>query len=1410
MLPLCINDTVEVRDIVWAFNRLIIGSKPACIYLNLSLHSPLAHVNRILFELLILGTLRDAGQGILLSLPDSCRTWEIIVECPFGKEVGVDIASSAKALLPAIEIMAEIEQILDSNLFDIGAEERFIATYLQAFYTPGRRLDWPHLIDRVSVEDKKLTFPECERAVAADDDLCRTLINRAVREFAPNTYQKSTKFHQRLYLRYLYRRFQYFKGNFFSYNQDWRLNLGSTMMRQMLQEADNLCCKDLSVDSRFPHIYLVFDDDYCAIPMYADEAIIRSQQFQKLREVTKGGLAQLEEIDRASLVANGAPTRWESYISWALELSLEQVRESLRRCRFVLEEDNSFKLILFHERRLARLPVVLEGETGVGKTFVLEMYCRLLNLKMMTPTSKLVSGFLQSVLRRHPEVGNVFALVDTLRGLQNESFSNEQLAELWNKILESLPEDSRLELLQLLRSQVSSWLSEYPLLDAEIFRRENDTFLKGEVSVEDGSKIVKSVLSLKTKSIFHRLLVHPGVTERTVKIFLQPILDMAWECQRKSANITIVVFFDEVNTANCLALFKEVMVDHSFLGTEIPSNIFFAAAINPHTERESRHSSRDSFDANRPLVNRQIYFVHKLPDVMADLVWKIKSPPQDKLKRFIMRKIELHQEESFQNQPLPFNPTLRNRFSDMLLAAQSFFTENYGLSAVSNRDIQRTFVMISFFWDFFKAADGASNVVSNQRQRKSKARKMAVVTGFMKGLSGDSAQTLENAVRLAVALVYYFRLPESSAEEEVREQFAGRRSFERLMDRFLPPTPDQGKLGFRDFVLEQLESFVCPEHFAIPPGIALNQALKENIFALVVCFSTRIPLGVIGAPGSSKTLSFHVIRDNLRGEHSPREFCRLFKAVDPFFYQCSDFTTSAEVESILLRALEREGQYERLGSRSRCLVFLDEAGLPDERRMELKVLHPYLDESRVAFVAISNAQFDDANRNRMLTVTRSVAALEDLVVLAKGCLGLGSLKPGELLDRSVRGLCKGYLAVIEARTTHFHYRDLIYVCRCLHRRTPEGAPCSFSPDSVLQALEENMNGVDEGQFRWVVETIFTCIAAETEEDFPVPSPEHFRSAIDVVRDVLSRPHRDAERTCPELAPRYKLIIDPSEDGSAVRLLFDLGLVPPESRTLGGRGTHVFAMSEMGADSSDVRCAELVSRIKLCMERGQTALLVNTARIHGSLYDLLNLQFRRMTGLEGGEERVYANVAIGAQTYPCPVHPDFMCVVHMPARDLPRTPAPFLSRFEKYLLGARDLAALSVSRLRDGERRLVEEVRRRAESFVAHVGAAHFYGYTESTLPSLILARLREPAPGAGPSEVSFADESTFTREAAGGGGGGRVAAAVRSVCAQLLQLVPPEVLVARMPSLRSGPVYCDSYFGRHDHFSVAGFGVASV
>ena len=76
-------------------------------------------------------------------------------------------------------------------------------------------------------------------------------------------------------------------------------------------------------------------------------------------------------------------------------------------------------------------------------------------------------------------------------------------------------------------------------------------------------------------------------------------------------------------------------------------------------------------------------------------------------------------------------------------------------------------------------------------------------------------------------------------------------------------------------------------------------------------------------------------------------------------------------------------------------------------------------------------------------------------------------------------------------------------------------------------------------------------------------------------------------------------------------------------------------------------------------------MVQTDSIHESFYDLFNQRFRQIDDSHGS--RYYANIAIGAHSKPCRIHPEFQCVVVVKQSEVVNTPAPFLNRFEKYHL-----------------------------------------------------------------------------------------------------------------------------------------------
>ena len=79
------------------------------------------------------------------------------------------------------------------------------------------------------------------------------------------------------------------------------------------------------------------------------------------------------------------------------------------------------------------------------------------------------------------------------------------------------------------------------------------------------------------------------------------------------------------------------------------------------------------------------------------------------------------------------------------------------------------------------------------------------------------------------------------------------------------------------------------------PNIARNTALSENVFMMVVCIELRIPLFVVGKPGSSKSLAKTVVADNMQGDAARSELFRTFKQVSRLNNRETPSTTQKHV-----------------------------------------------------------------------------------------------------------------------------------------------------------------------------------------------------------------------------------------------------------------------------------------------------------------------------------------------------------------------------------------------------------------------------------------------------------------------------------------------------------------------------------
>ena len=145
----------------------------------------------------------------------------------------------------------------------------------------------------------------------------------------------------------------------------------------------------------------------------------------------------------------------------------------------------------------------------------------------------------------------------------------------------------------------------------------------------------------------------------------------------------------------------------------------------------------------------------------------------------------------------------------------------------------------------------------------------------------------------------------------------------------------------------------------IEDNIAKNAALRENIFMMFVCIELRIPLFLVGKPGSSKSLAKTIIESSMKGKNSKKKTLKQFKQVccycSTFLYaiitqvhlhshQCSSLSTPASITEVFINAKTFQDKKKDTTSFV-SVVVLDEVGLAEASPyLPLKALHPLLED----------------------------------------------------------------------------------------------------------------------------------------------------------------------------------------------------------------------------------------------------------------------------------------------------------------------------------------------------------------------------------------------------------------------------------------------------------------------------------
>ena len=438
-------------------------------------------------------------------------------------------------------------------------------------------------------------------------------------------------------------------------------------------------------------------------------------------------------------------------------------------------------------------------------------------------------------------------------------------------------------------------------------------------------------------------------------------------------------------------------------------------------------------------------------------------------------------------------------------------------------------------------------------------------------------------------------------------------------------------------------------------GIALNRALRENLFTCFTCIDNKVPLIIIGKPGTGKSLSFQILYNTLKGEYSESEMFKSKGKLYRYYYQGSETSTADGIEQVFKKAFN--AQKKNIDRNFITLVFFDEMGLAERSSNNpLKVMHYLLEkdsENSVPFLGISNWRLDAAKINRALNLTITDYDIQDLEETA--------ISIAEALDKDLshkyqnffETLAKTYFDYIQFNQNSiqdnkdFHgnrdFYSLIKIAmrEIIQRRDElsknEGR---ILTEIALLSLNRNFGGLENSNEN--IKQIFIKVYGH-KFDKNINFNKNFSILDAIKKNIL------------DSNSRYLMLISEGNDGSDI-VKYLLNSLDKKFIELVG--------SKYKDDIKSGRYSEeILNKIKYIMETDNVLILRDLDMIYASLYDLFNQNFTIM-----GDKK-FARIAFEYAKISSEVNKDFHVIVivnNNKIKDLKLDP-PFLNRFEKHIV-----------------------------------------------------------------------------------------------------------------------------------------------
>ena len=505
--------------------------------------------------------------------------------------------------------------------------------------------------------------------------------------------------------------------------------------------------------------------------------------------------------------------------------------------------------------------------------------------------------------------------------------------------------------------------------------------LMGETGCGKTSLITKLSQILNNGKIVVEIInIHPGITDEYICNKMKEINKKA-----ESQNEEIWVFFDEINKCLSLSLITEIFIDRTFNGQKLNDKIRLIGACNPYRKRKVQ-GEKSGLIKEGNYVDELVYLVQPLPLSLLYYVFSFGNVNEEDEKEYIKSIIKNLFEKD--------EKLLHENTTEAIFKCHKFLRDHFDYSIVSLREISRFSKSVEFFKEYYSIKDEYL-AEKNNKPIKEKTKKIEDKNKLYKIKS----------IICSIYLCYYIRLVQEEirnkfdfelqdillnlvncVENEKKEEAKKDNILDKINYKLLKEDLIQEEVNHFSDILKIEEKFLL-DKIELDKGIGKNKSLEEIVFLLFIAVVTKIPLIIIGKPGTGKSLSAQLINKSMRGKYSKEKFFKKYPQIIQTFFQGSESTKPEDVEKLFQIA---EGKYQFFAKNKNIKkdelpiseILFDEMGLSGRSESNpLEVLNSKLEyagkKEGVSFIGISNYSLDASKANRAFIL--SVPNFEDKI-----------------------------------------------------------------------------------------------------------------------------------------------------------------------------------------------------------------------------------------------------------------------------------------------------------------------------------------------------------------------------------------------------------------------------------------------